>query len=202
MHLFSIFVLAMGLAVTAFAEPSTGETQTAPPSLDRVTWVVNSCLEAESTRACRAPTYLREDDLLHLRRLGDEGVAIATLQSNGSELHIFDGKIHAEDEVHGLPRWFVYFTDDPVDKEPVEKLLTVQKLRTEGEIISDATCQQRLAEASNGGLIGEVAETVCDSSSFPNLVHWRVCVRGDRSDGCRADKGPPDDGQGTASGND
>ena len=211
MHLFSIFVLAMGLAVTAFAEPSTGETQTAPPSLDRVTWVVNSCVIGDTNNLCPndSESGLRPESLFQIRlhgyETGDLAVFVAVLNGS-SDVHTFFGSVKSYRADEGLESVVVAFSDDPPGQTPVDKQLTIRRARLPDS--KDSDCIENLLQFSDSKL-ESLAKSVCDGANYPELVYWSICSVDSNSGQCRRLRSddisimsPPDDGQGTASGND
>ncbi len=214
----SIFLLATAFSVSVYASQQAGsEPSTEPdngPQLLRMTWEVNSCLSADTSRECFSPTEFRLGDRLHLREAETGNcsdprspVVLSFVQDNNRVVNIFFGCI-VSDELSTTGRKLeIAFVDDPPGTgEGTTKMLTIQHVRVAGSDPNLGDCKQLLDGLSDSRLNNQ-AERVCLSRPFASLVHWKIKAECDAdSDDCNGGPigpfSPPDDGQGTASGND
>ena len=232
MHLFSIFVLAMGLAATALGSQQADNQPTASPANDsrllRMTWEVNSCVSptddpTSPPQECFRPAEFRQGDRLYLRETPagecmpdgngrQRPVVLSFVQDNSRTINSFFGCIVSDQPNDAGSKLAIVFIDDPLGQEERRrKTLTIQHVRVAGNDSEFQTCLDRLGIMSDNRL-STVATRVCKANPFSSLVHWNIntnCVLEMDSDECVETEGdqvftlsPPDDGQGTASGND
>jgi hypothetical protein len=208
----SILILAMGLAVSACAEQPNGGAQLVSPELDRATWIVNSCVAGDSDDKCTDARNLLNGDLFQVRISGKDpgdGAVFVTVQDNHSAIGTFVGHVVSHQSNDGIEELVIAYLDDPPGERPVNKQLTIQSLRLPNE--ADSACEDRVRGLAGNKLdkfLNQTNESVCAAARYPTLVYWSICSV--VSDGeCRRltrDQfrimSPPDDGQGTGSGND
>ena len=222
-----IVPLAMALAAWAFADPQVETESSTEANKDsrllRMTWEVNSCVAAANDTSgrpqeCFKPAEFRHGDRLYLREAAtgqcrsdsentQRPVVLSFVQDNNRELNIFFGCIVSESQDSGLGELVIEFIDDPLGVEQRKmKTLTIQHVRVAGERSSLEACKRRLGELSNGRL-NELAEGACLTRPHSPLMHWKIatrCLLAPGSNECDPDetspRSPPEDGQGTGSG--
>ncbi|MCH8477931.1 MAG: hypothetical protein LAT56_08305 [Wenzhouxiangella sp.] len=219
----SIFLLAMAFAVVAYSSQQAGsEPSTEPdngPQLLRMTWEVNSCLSPpknhyDPPQECFQAAEFRQGDRLHVRQAatGDcqadqRPVVLSFVQDNNRVMNIFFGCIVSDVSNDAGRRLAIEFVDDPPGSNEVTmKTLTVQHVRVAGDDTNLDVCKQRLSDMSNRRLNNQ-AERLCRSRPYASLIHWSIstrCVPEAGSGECNGDQArvlsPPEDGQGTGSG--
>ncbi len=199
------------------------------PELLRMAWENNSCEDSKWVKECWRPADFREGDRISIREIprpaanadGPRLVALSFVQNNGRYLNTFfgvidDGGQTIADDEHSQtsmgPLLVIHYLDDPPNEDRrALKTLSVQQIRGRSVPASDRDCELYLQRQSNGYL-KEEAVRVCNSQLYPDLLHWKIVTRCEidpDSGQCRVDADgkvvflvPPNDGQGTGSGND
>ncbi|TVQ33494.1 MAG: hypothetical protein EA370_11715 [Wenzhouxiangella sp.] len=215
---FSIFLVAAAFAASAWSSEQDDSSESGLAANDsrllRMTWEVNSCLSAGTTQECFSPAAFRLGDRLHIRaaETGNcsdrrQPVVLSFVQDNNRVMNIFFGCIVSDESDAAGRKLEIAFVDDPPGTgEGTPKMLTVQHVRVAGDDTNLDVCKQRLSDMSKRRLNNQ-AERLCRSRPYASLIHWSIstrCVPEAGSVECNGGQvrpaGPPEDGQGTGSG--
>ena len=206
-------LLSIGLLAPVLADDqATPPEAAAAPALDRITWKINACVKPDSKDPCDKPSELREDDRMYLRRTFGNQMLLVTVQNSGDKdtpkpvVNALSAYLEHEEIIDNRRLLRVQFLDEKKDGSLIPKRLTIQHLRAKNQEGDGQKCRQLLSALSAGHLDGAPG-SICDTDVERDVVHWSICTLDTHNNECPPPPAeqaialsPPDDGQGTGSG--